>query len=51
MTTVFYNPACSKCRRVREILESGASRARAIARETMAAVRERMGLDWRSAVR
>jgi arsenate reductase len=21
MTTVFYNPACSKCRRVREILE------------------------------
>ena len=37
--------------RVREILEDGAARARAIARETMAVVRERMGLDWRSAVR
>ena len=35
--------------RVREILEDGAQRAREIARETMGVVRERMGLDWRSA--
>jgi tryptophanyl-tRNA synthetase len=35
---------------VREILDDGAARARAIARETMDEVRERMGLDWRSAV-
>jgi tryptophanyl-tRNA synthetase len=38
-------------RRVREILEDGAARARAIAKETMAVVREKMGLDWRGAVR
>jgi tryptophanyl-tRNA synthetase len=36
---------------VRDVLEEGAGRARAIARETMAVVRERMGLDWRSSVR
>lgn len=36
---------------VREILDDGAKRASAIARETMEEVRERMGLDWRSAVR
>jgi len=35
---------------VGRILESGAERARAIARETMAEVREKMGLDWRSAI-
>jgi tryptophanyl-tRNA synthetase len=35
---------------VREILDDGAARARAIARETMGEVRERMGLDWRGAV-
>jgi len=35
---------------VREILDDGASRARAIARETIGEVRERMGLDWRKAV-
>ena len=35
---------------VRDILEHGAARARAIAEETMGVVRERMGLDWRSAV-
>jgi tryptophanyl-tRNA synthetase len=37
--------------RIREVLDDGASRARAIARETIAVVRERMGIDWRSAVR
>jgi tryptophanyl-tRNA synthetase len=37
--------------RIREVLEDGAARARAIARETMGVVRERMGLDWRSGVR
>ena len=37
--------------RIREILDDGAARARAIARETMGVVRERMGIDWRSAVR
>lgn len=36
--------------RVRDVLEDGAARARVIARETMAEVRERMGLDWRSAI-
>jgi tryptophanyl-tRNA synthetase len=35
---------------VRRILESGAERARAIARETMTEVRNKMGLDWRSAM-
>lgn len=35
---------------VADILGDGATRARAIARETMAEVRERMGLDWRSAI-
>lgn len=34
--------------RVREILESGAEKARAIAGETIADVRRHMGLDWRS---
>lgn len=37
--------------RIREILEDGAGKARAIARETMTTVRERMGLDWRRATR
>lgn len=36
--------------RVREILDAGAKRARAEAEATMEPVRERMGLDWRSAV-
>jgi len=36
--------------RVREVLDDGAARASAIARETMAEVRDRMGLDWRSAI-
>ena len=35
---------------VGQILEEGAEKARAIARETMAEVRERMGLAWRSAI-
>jgi tryptophanyl-tRNA synthetase len=35
---------------VRRVLDEGAERARAIARETMAEVREKMGLDWRSAI-
>ena len=35
---------------VRQILDDGAQRARAIAQETMSEVRERMGLDWRSSV-
>jgi tryptophanyl-tRNA synthetase len=35
---------------VRRILQEGAGRARAIARETMSEVRERMGLDWRTAI-
>jgi tryptophanyl-tRNA synthetase len=35
---------------VRDILEAGAARARRMAEETMAEVRERMGLDWRAAV-
>ncbi len=33
--------------RVREILDAGAARARAVAKETMGEVRERMGMDWR----
>ena len=37
--------------RIRGVLEDGAMRARAIARETMTVVRERMGLDWRAAAR
>lgn len=36
---------------VRQVLDDGAGRARVIAKETMAEVRERMGLDWRSALR
>lgn len=36
--------------RVRDILDDGAARARSIARETMSEVRDRMGLDWRSAI-
>ena len=36
---------------VRGVLEDGAAAARALARETMDQVRERMGLDWRSAIR
>jgi len=36
---------------VRQILDDGAQRARVIAKETMVEVRERMGLDWRSALR
>jgi tryptophanyl-tRNA synthetase len=35
---------------VRDILQDGADRARAIAKETMVEVRERMGLDWRAAI-
>ncbi len=35
---------------VRRTLQEGAERARAIARETMSEVREKMGLDWRSAI-
>src|SRR5688500_8205425 len=38
-------------RRIREVLDDGAQRARALARETMGVVRERMGIDWRSVVR
>jgi tryptophanyl-tRNA synthetase len=34
---------------VRRVLDEGAVKARAIARETMAEVRRKMGLDWRSA--
>jgi len=36
---------------VERVLAEGAERARAIAKETMAEVRTRMGLDWRSALR
>jgi tryptophanyl-tRNA synthetase len=36
---------------VRRILDEGAERARAIARETMVEVRARMGLHWREALR
>jgi tryptophanyl-tRNA synthetase len=36
---------------VRQVLEDGAEKARAIASETMTEVRERMGLDWRSALK
>ncbi|MGD2045524.1 MAG: tryptophan--tRNA ligase [Gemmatimonadota bacterium] len=35
---------------VRSILDEGAERARSIARETMAEVRHKMGLDWREAI-
>jgi tryptophanyl-tRNA synthetase len=35
---------------VRRVLDDGAQRARAIARETMAEVRTKMGLDWRAAI-
>lgn len=35
---------------VREILDTGAERARTIAKATMAEVRERMGMDWRGAI-
>jgi tryptophanyl-tRNA synthetase len=35
---------------VRQVLDEGAVRARAIARETMAEVRQKMGLDWRHAL-
>ncbi len=35
---------------VREILEDGARKASAIAKETIGEVRERMGIDWRRAV-
>jgi len=35
---------------VRRVLDEGAVRARAIARETMAEVRHKMGLDWRHAL-
>ena len=35
---------------IRDILDDGARRAREIARETIAEVREMVGLDWRSAV-
>jgi tryptophanyl-tRNA synthetase len=35
---------------VRGVLEAGADRARAVARETLAEARSRMGLDWRSAL-
>lgn len=35
---------------VRDVLDAGAARARAIARETLSEVRARMGLDWRSAL-
>ncbi len=35
---------------VRDVLEDGADRARAIARATMAEVRSKMGLDWRVAI-
>ena len=36
---------------VRRILDDGAQRAGAIARETMAEVRSRMGLDWKRTAR
>jgi tryptophanyl-tRNA synthetase len=34
--------------RVREVLDQGAERCRAIARETLREVRDRLGLDWRA---
>lgn len=37
--------------RIREILDHGAERARAIAKDTIGVVRDRMGLDWRKAAR
>ncbi|MDX1567317.1 MAG: tryptophan--tRNA ligase [Longimicrobiales bacterium] len=36
---------------IRRILDEGAERARAIARETLGAARKQMGLDWRAADR
>ncbi len=39
-----------KPERVREVLDDGARRAREIARETIAEVRDRMGLNWRAAL-
>ena len=35
---------------VRQVLEDGAAKARAIAAETLAEVRDRMGLNWRAAL-
>lgn len=35
---------------VRQVLEDGAAKARVIARETLAEVRDRMGLNWRAAL-
>ena len=35
---------------VRRVLDEGAERARSIARDTIAEVRTKMGLDWRSAI-
>jgi tryptophanyl-tRNA synthetase len=35
---------------VRDVLEEGADRARAVARETLAEVRSRMGISWRTAL-
>tara|TARA_B100000809_G_C14609216_1_gene340453 strand:- start:283 stop:468 length:186 start_codon:yes stop_codon:yes gene_type:complete len=35
---------------VRDVLEAGADRARAVAQETLAEARSRMGLCWRSAL-
>lgn len=39
------NPAA-----VRQILDDGAEKARAIAKTTMAEVRQKMGMDWRSSI-
>jgi tryptophanyl-tRNA synthetase len=36
---------------VRRVLEEGADKARTIAKQTMAEVRQRMGLDWREALK
>lgn len=36
---------------IRDILDQGAEKARAIASETLAEVREKMGLDWREALK
>ena len=40
----------SNPREVRRILDEGAEKARAIAANTMAEVRQRMGLEWREAL-
>lgn len=37
--------------RIREILDDGARKARTIARSTIGEVREKMGIDWRTAVK